>query len=205
MEYVYYLMATSCGITMMPCTLLAEGNRRHFITQRFDRIGNDKLHIQTLNGLAHVNYKMPGSFSYAEIFAVARQLNLTAQDAEQLFRRMAFNIIARNHDDHSKNIAFILRDKTWQLAPAYDLAYSFKPGSPWVNSHWMSLNGKREHFTREDFYSLESLSPLFSRTKINGIIDEITQQVAAWPNLAREHDVPPTLSQEISSNLRLNL
>lgn len=205
MEYVYYLMATGCGIHMMPCRLLAEGNRRHFITQRFDRMGNDKLHIQTLNGLAHVNYKMPGSFSYAEIFAVARQLRLTALDAEQLFRRMAFNIIARNHDDHSKNIAFILRDKTWQLAPAYDLAYSFKPGSPWVNSHWMSLNGKREHFSREDFYSLESLSPLFSRTKINGIIDEITQQVAAWPNLAREHDVPPTLSQEISSNLRLNL
>ncbi len=205
MEYVYYLMATSCGITMMPCNLLAEGNRRHFITQRFDRIGNDKLHMQTLNGLAHVNYKMPGSFSYAEIFAVARQLNLTALDAEQLFRRMAFNIIARNHDDHSKNIAFILRDKTWQLAPAYDLAYSYKPGSPWVNSHWMSLNGKRDHFTRQDFYSLETLSPLFSRAKINAIIDEISEQVASWPSLARVHEVPATLSQEIAKNLRLNL
>jgi serine/threonine-protein kinase HipA len=161
--------------------------------------------MQTLNGLAHVNYKMPGSFSYAEVFAVARQLRLTAQDAEQIFRRMAFNIIARNHDDHSKNIAFIMRDKTWQLAPAYDLAYSYKPGSPWVNSHWMSLNGKRDNFNRNDFYSLESLSPLFSRTKINNIINEIREQVAQWPTLARKHEVPKTLSDEINLNLRLTL
>ncbi|HEY6529452.1 MAG TPA: type II toxin-antitoxin system HipA family toxin [Cellvibrionaceae bacterium] len=205
MEYVYYLMAAACGINIMPCMLLPEGNRRHFITQRFDREGNEKLHMQTLNGLAHVNYKMPGSFSYAEIFAIARQLRLTAQDAEQIFRRMVFNIIARNHDDHSKNIAFILRDKTWQLAPAYDLAYSYKPGSPWVNSHWMSLNGKRDNFSRNDFYSLESLSPLFTRTKINNIINEITEQVAQWPALARKHDVPKTLSDEIRLNLRLNM
>jgi len=205
MEYVYYLMARSCGINMMPCKLLPEGNRRHFITQRFDRIGNAKLHMQTLNGLAHVSYKMPGSFSYAELFAVARQLRLSADEAEQIFRRMAFNIIARNHDDHSKNIAFILQDKTWHLAPAYDLAYSYKPGSPWVNSHWMSLNGKRDQFTREDFYSLEPLSPLFTRRKINTIIDEISAQVAQWPRLAEEYEVPTRLREEITQHLRLGL
>ena len=151
MEFVYYLMAKDCGIDMMPCHLLPEGQRRHFITQRYDRVGNEKVHVQTLNGLAHVDYLNPGSFSYAELFAVLRQLKLSAVDAEQLFRRMVFNIVARNHDDHAKNFGFMLRGDKWGLAPAYDLAYSYKPGSKWVNSHWMSLNGKRDDFVRADF------------------------------------------------------
>ncbi|MBU2022051.1 MAG: type II toxin-antitoxin system HipA family toxin, partial [Gammaproteobacteria bacterium] len=122
MEFVYYLMAKSCGIEMMPCRLLEEGGRRHFITQRFDRVSNTKVHVQTLNGLAHVDYNKPGSFSYAEIFSVARQLKLPATDALQILKRMVFNIIARNHDDHAKNFAFILKNEGWSLAPAYDLA-----------------------------------------------------------------------------------
>ena len=205
MEYVYALMARSCGIDMMPCHLLQEGDRRHFLTRRFDRLGNRKIHMQTLNGLAHVDYKKPGSFSYAELFAVARQLKLTATAAEQILRRMVFNIVARNHDDHAKNVAFLYQDKTWSLAPAYDLAYSYKPGSPWVNSHWMSLNGKRDHFTREDIYSLQSLSPLFSRKKLNGVIDEVCDSVSRWPTLAQEHGVPLSLVKEIQANLRLSL
>ncbi|HEY8569117.1 type II toxin-antitoxin system HipA family toxin [Microbulbifer sp.] len=205
MEYVYHQMAEACGIHMMPCHLLHEGNRRHFITERFDRRGNDKIHIQTLNGLAHVDYKAPGSFSYAELFAVARQLKLPAKDAEQLLLRMVFNIVARNHDDHAKNFAFQLNEKTWQLAPAYDLAYSYKPGSRWVNNHWMSLNGKRDHFTREDIYSLEKISPLFSRRKIDGVVDNVVEQVSRWRDLATEHEVPPSLIEEIEGNLRLQL
>lgn len=205
MEYVYYLMAINCGIEMMPSQLLAEGARRHFITQRFDRIGNQKIHMQTLNGLAHIDYKKPGSFSYAELFNVARQLHLSAQEAEQLFRRMTFNIIARNHDDHAKNIAFTLVNQQWRLAPAYDLAYSYKPGSRWINQHWMSLNGKREQFTRQDFYSLEKLSPLFSQRKINQIINETIDSVAQWPALAKQAEVPAPLIKEISRHLRLTL
>jgi serine/threonine-protein kinase HipA len=205
MEYVYHLMATACGIGMMPCRLLNEGNRRHFVTQRFDRVGNDKIHVQTLNGLAHVNYKLAGSFSYEELFAVARQLRLSSAEAEQLFRRMVFNIVARNHDDHAKNVAFMLQDGKWTLAPAYDLAYSYKPGSPWVNSHWMRLNGKRDGFSREDFYSLEKLSPLFTRRKIDGIVNETIGQVAQWPRLAGEHGVPTGLAEEIAGNLRLTI
>ena len=115
MEYVYYLIATKCGIDMMPSQLLNEGNRRHFITKRFDRIHNKKVHIQTLNGLAHVDYKMPGTFSYAELFGIARQLKLSAAEAEQLLKRMVFNIVARNHDDHAKNFAFILKNNKWSL------------------------------------------------------------------------------------------
>ena len=205
MEFVYHLMAKNCGIDMMPCHLLPEGNRRHFITQRFDRLGNEKVHVQTLNGLAHIDYKKPGSFSYAELFGVLRQLKLSAVDAEQLFRRMVFNIVARNHDDHSKNFGFMLRDDTWCLAPAYDLAYSYKPGSKWVNSHWMSLNGKRDDFVREDFYSLEKLSPLFSRARINSIIDEIVEKVAGWEALATDAEVPKALVDEVAENLRLSI
>ncbi|AIL71011.1 HipA protein [Vibrio vulnificus] len=210
MEFVYHLMANKCGVDMMPCRLLHEGNRRHFITQRFDRIKNSKVHVQTLNGLAHIDYKKPGSFSYAELFGIARQLKLSAVDAEQLLKRMTFNIIARNHDDHSKNFAFMLKqdrlkkDK-WSLAPAYDLAYSYKPGSKWVNSHWMSLNGKRDNFTRSDFYSLEKLSPIFNKRKIDDIIDTTIEHVSTWRQLAEEWDVPKTLINEIQENLRLDI
>lgn len=205
MEFVYHLMANKCGVDMMPCRLLQEGNRRHFITQRFDRIKNNKVHVQTLNGLAHVDYKKPGAFSYAELFGIARQLKLSAVEAEQLFKRMTFNIIARNHDDHSKNFAFILKKDKWSLAPAYDLAYSYKPGSKWVNSHWMSLNGKRDKFTRSDFYSLEKLSPVFNKKKIDDIIDATIQHVSTWRQLAKEWDVPKTLINEIQENLRLDI
>ncbi len=206
MEYVYHLMAIACGIDMMPCRLLNEGERRHFITQRFDRVGNEKRHVQTLNGLAHISYRRAGSYSYAELFATARELGLGADDAMQIFRRMVFNIVARNHDDHSKNIAFMLDDQhNWRLAPAYDLAYSYRPGSHWVGSHWMKLNGKRDDFAREDFYSLEKLSPLFGRRMIDRAIEETVEHVSRWNDLAAEHGVPPTLLKTVGENLRLSL
>lgn len=205
MEYVYYLMAQNCGIHMMPCHLLPDRDRRHFITQRFDRDGNHKIHVQTLNGIAHVDYKKPGSFSYAELFGIARELKLPANAAHQLFKRMTFNIIARNHDDHAKNFAFLLNDKTWELAPAYDLAYSYKPGSKWVNSHWMTLNGKRDDFTRADFYSLERVSPLFTRNYINETIDNTIEQVSRWRRLAVENNVPELLIKEVEGNLQLEI
>lgn len=206
MEYVYHLMAKGCGIHMMPCRLLNEGSRRHFITQRFDRKDNRKIHIQTLNGMAHVDYKKVGSYSYEELFSLARALKLGPDDAMQIFRRMVFNIIARNHDDHSKNFTYMLdnQDK-WQLAPAYDLAYSYKPESPWVSSHWMKFNGKRDNFIREDFYSLKKISPIFTKRKIDHIIEEITEHVSEWNNLAVEHSVPKSLIKLINSNLRLKI
>lgn len=205
MEYVYHKMATACGISMTPCHLLREGDRRHFITRRFDRSGNRKFHVQTLNGLAHVDYKQPGSFSYAELFAVLRRLGMAAPAAEQLFRRMVFNIVARNHDDHSRNFAFLYRNGRWELAPAYDLAYSYKPGSRWTHSHWMTLNGKRDGFAREDFHALEKLSPLFTRARVNRIIDEIVHQVSQWRSLAVEHEVPAVLTETVEKHLRLDL
>ncbi|WP_111976845.1 type II toxin-antitoxin system HipA family toxin [Algibacillus agarilyticus] len=206
MEYVYHLMAKKCDIDMMPCRLLNEGERRHFITQRFDRKGNDKVHVQTLNGLEHVSYKQVGSYSYAELLGTARKLNLTPEDAIQLFKRMVFNVVSRNHDDHAKNFGFMLDpENNWQLAPAYDLAYSYKPDSLWVSKHWMTLNGKQDNFTRADFYSFEKLSPIFSKRKIDNILDSTIEVLSTWNKLALEQDVPQPLIKEISQNLRLSI
>lgn len=206
MEYVYHLIAKACGIEMMPCRLLDEGNRRHFITQRFDRNGNVKRHVQTLNGLVHVSFRKVGSYSYAELLSVARELKLSSGDTMQIFKRMVFNVVGRNHDDHSKNFGFMLTDDLkWQLAPAYDLAYSYKPGSPWVDSHWMNLNGKRDNFAREDFYSFEKLSPLFNKRNIDRVIEETTHHFSKWNDLATENGVPPTLLELIGGNLRLTI
>lgn len=206
MEYVYYLMANKCGITMTDSYLLNEGERRHFITRRFDRLGNKKLHTQTLNGMAHISYKYPGSFSYEELISVVRQLKLSPEEAMQIFKRMVFNVIARNHDDHSKNFSFTLNsDEVWQLSPAYDIAYSYKPGNKWVNSHWMSLAGKRDDFVRQDFYGFERLSPIFTKSKINNIIDKTSYEVSKWKSLAIENDVPKSLIDEVNGNLRLEI
>jgi serine/threonine-protein kinase HipA len=204
MEYVYHLMAMECEINMMPCHLLVEGRRRHFLTQRFDRIGNQKVHVQTLNGLVHKSYKQVGSYSYEELFLVARQLKLSADEALQIFRRMAFNVIARNHDDHSKNFGFVY-DKKWKLAPAYDIAYSYRPGSPWVDKHWMTINGKRDQFTRDDFYTFERLFPIFKKRKIDSILDQTISSVSTWRKKALEHEVPSSLVVEIEQHLRLHI
>lgn len=206
MEYTYHLLAKECDIDMMPCHLLNEGKRRHFITERFDRNGNKKIHVQTLNGLEHVSYKKIGSYSYAELFNTARKLNLSPDDAMQLFKRMVFNVISRNHDDHSKNFGFLLdKDNQWQLAPAYDLAYSYKPDSHWVSKHWMTLNGKQDNFTRDDFYSFEKLSPIFSKRKIDDVLNQTIEAVSNWDKFATEQEVPNPLIKEISQNLRLSL
>lgn len=207
MEYTYYLLAHElCGIDMMPTMLLDEGARRHFVTKRFDRNGNDRVHTQTLNAMAHVSYKKAGEYSYEELFGVARQLKLKATDAEQLLKRMVFNIVARNHDDHSKNFGFVMDKKgKWSLAPAYDIAYSYKPDSAWVAQHWMTLNGKRDNFTRDDFYGLRHLSPMFTKQKIDNTLDETIEHVSQWRKLSTEQCVPKTLINEIEKNLRLKL
>lgn len=204
MEYVYHLMALDCGITMEPCYLLDEGPRRHFLTRRFDRDGNHKVHTQSLFALEHVSHNLPGHFSYAELFMTAKKLKLPKQDAIQLLKRLVFNIVARNHDDHSKNFAFILdHNHDWRLAPAFDLAYSYRKGSQWVDRHWMTLNGKRDDFTMQDFYSLQAISPAFSQSLIKSIVEATVDAVSRWPELAREHGVPTELANTIERNLRL--
>lgn len=206
MEYAYYLMAQAAGIDMAHCELLEEEQRAHFMTRRFDREGTHKKHYQSLCAMDHADFKKPGSYSYEQLFMVARRLGLKRRDAEQIYRRMVFNVIARNHDDHSKNFGFLLPgpDEAWQLAPAFDVAYSYKPGSPWVNSHQLSINGKRDNFVREDLLTIASQISNFKR-QAQIIIEEVKEVVANWPSYAEKAAVFPAFSAEIKKNLRLYL
>lgn len=206
MEYAYYLMAKDAGITMTPCELLIDGARAHFLTKRFDRIGNHKLHYQSLCAMDHADFNRPGYYSYEQLFAVARQLRLTRAEAVEIYRRMVFNIIARNHDDHSKNFGFILSGPRaqWQLAPAFDIAYSYKPGSPWVNSHQLSVNGKRDSFTREDLLVTAKLISNFTK-EAKLIIQQTLDVINQWKKYAHTAEVPASFTREIQQNFRLHL
>lgn len=202
MEYAYYLMAKDAGINMSPCELLPDGERAHFMTRRFDRRGNTKLHYQSLCAMDHADYKMPGQYSYEQLFSLMRSLRLSKSQALEMFRRAVFNIAARNHDDHTKNFGFVLDDEyKWELAPAFDVAYSYKPGSKWVNSHQLSLNGKRDDFERAD---LLVLAETFPKEALQ-IIEEVVDVVSQWPSYARKVDVPAQLAKEIQATHVLNI
>ncbi len=206
MEYAYYLMAKDVGINISPCELLLDGKRAHFLTKRFDRIGNYKLHYQSLCAMDHADYKKPGQYSYEQLFSVARQLRLSRAEAIEIYRRMVFNIVARNHDDHTKNTGFLLAGprEQWQLAPAFDIAYSYKPGSPWVNSHQISLNGKRDNFVRDDLMQAASLISNFKK-EAKEIIEQVLRVVNAWNTYAAAAEVNEEFAHTIKQNLRTNL
>lgn len=206
MEYAYYLMAIDAGIDMTPCELLHENGRAHFMTKRFDRLqasnGEQKIHYQSLCSMDHADYKQPGSYSYEQLFSLMRYLRLPRAQAMQMFRRMAFNIIARNHDDHSKNFGFILSPEGgWQIAPAFDVAYSYKKDSPWVNNHQLSLNGKRDQFVKADLLQIASRFEKEARL----IIEETQDVVANWKRYAAEAEVDEVFANEIAANHRLVL
>ncbi len=203
MEYAYYLMARDAGISISESELLMEGPRAHFITRRFDREGNRKKHYLSLCAMDHADYKKPGTYSYEQLLAVARKLSLPREDAIEIFRRMVFNVIARNHDDHTKNFGFVLDNPkaNWRLSPAFDIAYSFKPGSPWVSSHQMSINGKRDYFNRQDLMAVASLIGNFREAK--AVIEKNIEVVSEWPSYAERAGVFDTLQNEVLTNLRL--
>ena len=203
-EFAYHNMAVDCGINMMECKLLEENERAHFMTKRFDRLnGNEKLHLQTLCAIAHYDYNDPNSYSYEQAFHVMRQLKLHYPDAEQLFRRMVFNVIAKNLDDHTKNISFLM-DKSgrWTLAPAYDVTYAFNPESKWTRRHQLSINGKRDDITIED---LMTVGKEMNIKKSKEIINKIKEVVGAWPEYARQAAIPKSQIEPISKNLRTNI
>jgi serine/threonine-protein kinase HipA len=183
LEYAYYLMATASGLQMSECRLYEEGPRAHFMTRRFDRTAaGEKLHAQTLCALAHYDYNQPAAYSYEQAFQVMRTLRLPYKAAEQFYRRMVFNVVARNQDDHTKNISFLM-DATgqWQLAPAYDVAYAYQPGNRWTSQHQMALSGKRDGFTRAD---LRAVAREMNIRGADELIDDVLTQVARWPEFA---------------------
>ncbi|HWR01637.1 MAG TPA: type II toxin-antitoxin system HipA family toxin [Chlorobaculum sp.] len=199
-EMAYCNMATACGITMMPCRLLEENGRAHFMTKRFDREGaSTKHHAQTFCALKHFDYNSVISFSYEQLFQTMRELKLPYPDAEQMFRRMVFNVAARNCDDHTKNFSFLLKqDSGWELAPAYDICHAYQPDHRWVSQHALSINGKRTNITKED---LLIFGKSIHNKKAADAIDEINATVAQWKKFADEVAVSPGLRDRIAETL----
>lgn len=205
-EYAYSLMARAAGITMSECRLLEENGRRHFMTRRFDRLdGGAKLHMQSLCALAHYDFNHAGAYAYEQALLAIRRLGLPMEAVEEQFRRMAFNIVARNQDDHVKNIAFLM-DKAgrWALSPAFDVSYSYNPNGDWTARHQMTLNGKRDGFTAEDFRACAKGATM-KRGRAEGILDEVGAAVRRWGEFAEQAGVAEAWRGQIAGNFRLEL
>jgi serine/threonine-protein kinase HipA len=203
-EYGYALMAGDAGIDMSECRLLEEGGRRHFMTRRFDRTGDGgKLHMQSLAALAHFDFNSAGVYSYEQAFDVIKRLGLPMRAREQQFRRMIFNVAARNQDDHVKNIAFLMnKGGTWSLSPAFDVTYAYNPAGLWTNRHQMTINDKTEDFTREDFKAVAKTAGL-KRGRDEAILAEVLNTVKEWPRYARAAGVIASQRDKIAHTLKL--
>jgi serine/threonine-protein kinase HipA len=196
-EYAYYLMAKDCGIMMNECRLLEEGGRAHFMTRRFDRPGNgEKLHLQSLHAIAGMNYSIKRAFSYEQVFSVIRQLNLPYSAIEQVFRRMIFNVIAKNCDDHTKNLSFMMNQQgEWSLAPAYDVSYAYDPTGKWNQDHFLSINGKYDHF---EYADMEKVAKEQRIKNFHGIISQICEVAGRWESYANLVEVPKKIRNSIA-------
>ena len=203
-EYAYHKMATDAGIIMNECRLLEENGRQHFMTRRFDRTDDGgKLHMQSLGALAHFDYNLAGAYSYEQAILVIRQLGLPMDVIEEQFRRMAFNIIGRNQDDHVKNIAFLMNKAgAWSLAPAFDVVYSYAPEGLWTSSHQMTMNGKRDNFGLEDFKACAKTASM-KRGRAETIIKEVRSVIARWRDYAEEVGVDAEQRDKIQTALRV--
>lgn len=199
-EMAYYLMAKDAGIEMTECKLFEENGRAHFMTRRFDRKnGKDKLHVQSFCAMQHYDFNEVTLYSYEQLFETMRSLSLSYSQAEQLYRRMVFNVMARNCDDHTKNFAFIMDKKgNWSLSPAYDVCHAYRPGSEWVNQHALSINGKRKNITKID---LLEVAKRMNVKKAGSIIKQIASVIDNWEKYANKVKVDKELSQAIEKTL----
>ncbi len=203
-EYAYSLMAKAAGVNVSECRLLEEGGRRHFMSRRFDRLeGGEKLHMQSLCAMAHFDFNHAGACSYEQALLTIRRLSLPMEAVEEQFRRMAFNILARNQDDHAKNIAFLM-DKAgrWSLAPAFDVTYSYNPTGRWTATHQMTMNGKRDGFTLADFRACAKAA-LMKRGRAEAIVDEVRAAVSRWPDYAEQARVAEEWRRQIQRSHHL--
>ena len=204
-EYAYHLMALDAGIEMSECRLHHEGGRSHFMTRRFDRpAAGGKLHVQSLAALRHFDFHQPGAYAYEQAMETIARLGLDAEAAGQQFRRAAFNIVARNQDDHVKNIAFMMdRSGAWRLSPAYDLVYAYNPAGPWTGRHQMSLAGKRQGFEHGDLLRFAATSGIEAAVA-RQMVEEVLSAVAGWPSRAAEAGVSPRDIRRIGAVHRLD-
>lgn len=203
-EFAYYKMALDCGIIMSESRLLEENGRAHFMTRRFDRLEhNKKLHMQTLCGLCHFDYNNPNAYSYEQAFQAMRSLRLPYSDAEQLFRRMIFNVIGSNNDDHTKNISFLMNETgQWSLSPAYDVTFAYNPSNLWLSQHQLSINNKRRDITRND---LLSLAAQMNVKKANEIIENVRDVISKWNDYASNSGIAGSQIKAIGATHLLNI
>ena len=203
-EYAYALMAADAGIDMSESRLFEENGRRHFMTRRFDRLSDGgKIHMQSLAALAHFDFNAAGAYSYEQAFDVIKRLGLPMRALDQQFRRMIFNVVARNHDDHVKNIAFLMdKEGAWTLSPAFDVTYAYNPAGAWTNRHQMTINGKADDFTRQDFKAVAQVAGL-KRGSHETIRAEVIEAVKEWPRYAKAAGVPGSQRDQIMRTLRL--
>ena len=203
LEYSFYKLAKACGIDMMECSLIEENGRAHFLTKRFDRMNGKKVHMQTLCGIAHFDYRMHRAYSYEQAFNVMRALRLPYSAAQELFRRMVFNVVVCNPDDHTKNISFLMDENgRWRLSPAYDMGYAYNPNGGWTSTHQMSVNGKFDDITREDLLAFARQNNIKEAPLI---IDEICETASHWVELALECGVPRKTTEVVLSNMLINI
>jgi serine/threonine-protein kinase HipA len=199
-------MALAAGIEMRPCRLFEEGGRAHFMTRRFDRTGSaGKLHMQSLGAMMHFDFNQAGAHSYEQALLVMQQLGLPRKDLHQQVRRAFFNVLARNQDDHVKNIAFLMdRTGTWSLSPAFDVSYAYNPAGDWTGRHQMSLGGRRDGFSRDDLLSCAAMAGLKTRAALS-ILGEVADAVDRWRAFADEAQVFKPMALEISRAFRRDL
>ena len=199
-EMAYYKMATDAGIDMMESRLIEEDGRAHFMTKRFDRKnGNQKLHVQTFCAIQHYDFNWINSYSYEQLFQTMRLLKLSYAEAEQMYRRMVFNVFARNCDDHTKNFAFLMgADGKWKLAPAYDICHAYRPDSDWVSQHNLSINGKRKDFEKHDLLTIAKQNSIRNP---EGTLSKTLETISNWMDYAAAYKVDEKLAVAINSTL----
>ena len=203
LEYSFHNLVKACGIEMTECSLIEENGRAHFLTKRFDRENGKKVHMQTLCGIAHYDYRLHRAYSYEQAFNIMRALKLPYSQAQEMFRRMVFNVIVRNQDDHTKNISFLMgEDGVWRLSPAYDMGYAYNPDGGWTATHQMSINGKFDDITRKELLECGAKNNIKNASLI---IDEVREVASQWPTIAKECDVPQNMIDGITANMLLHI
>lgn len=201
-EYAYYLMAIKAGIKMNECTVLPDNDRNHFMTKRFDRIDEDKIHMQSLGAILHIDYNSPGLCSYERAALAAKEIGCPSSDIEQFFRRMIYNVLAVNQDDHVKNISFLMdRRGTWSLSPAYDVTFAYNPQNRWLKTHQMSINGKTNDITKEDMIQCGKSMDI-KASKCRKIIEEVYISVQEFEDIARSVNIKDKTISLIQSVLK---
>ena len=200
LEYSFYQLAKACGIEMSECMLIEENGRAHFLAKRFDRNNGIKVHMQTLCALAHYDFRLLRGYSYEQAFGVMRALRLPYSAVTELFRRMVFNVVVRNQDDHTKNISFLMgEDGQWRISPAYDMGYAYNPQGGWTSMHQMSVNGKFDAISRADLLACATANDI---KEASYIIDQVCDAASNWPRIAKDCGVPLAMTEDIVKNMQ---